>query len=103
MFNMMIMEKELYDEYCTWLFNILFELKERIDMSRLSDFHKRFYGRISEIIFNVWLCQKIKEGKLLASEMMEIPCVHMEKINWWNKGMAFLAAKFLGIKYEGSF
>lgn len=34
---------------------------------------------------------------------MEIPCVHMEKINWVKKGSAFLKAKFLSRKYNGSF
>ena len=103
MFNMMIMKKELLDEYCNWLFDILFELKNRVDYKDLSAFQGRFYGRVSEIIFNVWLEEKISSGKINKKEIMEIPCVHMEKINWWKKGKAFLKAKFMHIKYEGSF
>ena len=29
--------------------------------------------------------------------------IHMEDINWWKKGGAFLKAKFKGRKYSGSF
>lgn len=103
MFNMMIMEKGLLDNYCSWLFDILFELERRIDMPELSSFQSRYYGRISEIIFNVWLDKKLKSGELQKSEVMEIPCVHMEKIDWWKKGTTFLKAKFFGKKYEESF
>lgn len=103
MFNMMIMEKKLFDEYCMWLFDILFELKKSIGQVELNDFQGRFYGRISEIIFNVWLSQKLKDGSLKHTEVKEIPCVHMEKINWFKKGYAFLKAKFWNKKYEGSF
>lgn len=103
MFNMMIMEKSLVDDYCSWLFDILFDLSRRIDMPELSAFQGRYYGRISEIIFNVWLNQKIKSGEIKENEVKEISCIHMEKINWWKKGSAFLKAKFIGKKYEGSF
>lgn len=105
MFNMMIMERGMLNDYCSWLFPILFELKERVgkDAEGLSAFQGRFYGRVSEIIFNVWLDEKIKSGQLKESECMEIPLVHMEKINWWKKGGAFLKAKFKGEKYSGSF
>lgn len=103
MFNMMIMEKELMNEYCTWLFDILFELGKRVDMSRLSGFQKRYFGRVSELIFNVWLEQKLQCGELKKDECMEIPCIHMEKINWWKKGKAFLEAKYFKKRYEGSF
>lgn len=103
MFNMMIMQKEMLDAYCTWLFDILFELKEHINMPELSTFQGRFYGRISEIIFNVWLEYQIESGMINRNEIMEIKCIHMEKINWIKKGKAFLSAKFLGKKYEGSF
>ena len=103
MFNMMILEKKLLDEYCSWLFDILFELGHRIDMPELDFFQGRFYGRVSEIIFNVWLDEKIKNGEIMKEQIKEIPCIHMEKINWWKKGSAFLKAKFFGKKYEGSF
>lgn len=103
MFNMMIMEYRLFDSYCTWLFNILFELKERLGEEGLTPFHSRYYGRISEIIFNVWLNARTKDGTIEKTEIKEIPLIHMEKINWRKKGMAFLKAKFAGKKYEGSF
>lgn len=103
MFNMMIMEKDMLDDYCSWLFDILFEVGKRIDMPNLSDFQGRYYGRIAEIIFNVWIDHKVASGEIMKDELKEIPCIHMEKINWWKKGMAFLKAKFFGKKYEGSF
>ena len=96
MFNMYIMEKQLSDQYCEWLFDILFELEKRVGNKDYSAFQGRFYGRVSEIIFNVWL-------KNQPYEIKEIGYLYTEKINWWKKGTAFLRAKFAGKKYEGSF
>ncbi|WP_171316268.1 DUF4422 domain-containing protein [Enterococcus cecorum] len=103
MFNMMIMEKELINDYCMWLFDILFELQEKIDTSKLDCFQARLYGRVSEILFNVWIEEKIYTGKLNRCELMEIPNIHLENINWIKKGSAFLKAKFFSKKYKGSF
>ena len=103
MFNMMILERSLLDDYCAWLFDILFTLRERLGEEGLSAFHSRYYGRISEILFNVWLTQQQETGAIKADEIKEIPFVYMEKVNWWKKGTAFLKAKFFGKKYEGSF
>ena len=106
MFNMMILEKGLFNDYCSWLFDILFELRTRIGKETeesLDKFQGRFYGRISEIIFNVWLLEQIRSGKVKSSEIREIPLIHMEDINWVKKGGAFLKAKFSGKKYSGSF
>ena len=103
MFNMMIMQNNLLDQYCAWLFDILFELETRINGLELSAFQGRCYGRISEIIFNVWLDYQIRNKKLRKEEIMEIPVIYMEKVNWWKKGSLFLAAKFLGRKYNKSF
>lgn len=103
MFNMYIMEKKLSDQYCEWLFHILFEVERQIKVPELSRFQGRFYGRISEIIFNVWLDYQMSVGNIKKKEIKEIPCIHMEKIDWVKKGSAFLRAKFLKKKYEGSF
>ena len=106
MFNMMIMERNLYCEYCSWLFDILFELKARIGNQaekELDSYQQRLYGRISEIIFNVWLDRKVSQGEIQTKEIKEIPVIHMEKINWVQKGSAFLNAKFKGEKYTRPF
>ena len=106
MFNMMIMEQDEFNDYCSWLFDILFELRNRIGTEaeeNLDKFQGRFYGRISEIIFNVWLDEQLRAEKINKAEIKEIPIIHMEKINWGKKGGAFLKAKFIGEKYSGSF
>ncbi|CAI3382167.1 hypothetical protein CIRMBP1210_01239 [Enterococcus cecorum] len=103
MFNMMIMDRELISDYCEWLFDILFALQNHVDESKLDSFQARFYGRVSEILFNVWLEEKIHSRKIDSSEIMEISHIHMERINWLKKGIAFLKAKFFSKKYSGSF
>lgn len=100
MFNMYIMKKELSDQYCEWLFDILFELEKRIDMPELSQFQGRFYGRVSEIIFNVWLAYQVDRH---SYRVKEIGFFYMEPVKWGKKIKAFLSAKFLHRKYEGSF
>ena len=105
MFNMMIMQKNLFADYCEWLFNILFALEKKIGKKNenLSGFQGRFYGRVSEILFNVWLEQKLTEGTVKDTEIKELNFVYMEKIDWKRKGVSFLKAKFGHKKYERSF
>lgn len=103
MFNMFIMKRQWLDRYCTWLFDILFELENQIDIKNLSDYQKRCFGRISEIMLNVWLDYQISSNNISQEKIMEIPYIHMEDINWRKKGMAFLKAKFYHKKYEESF
>ncbi|MCI6930956.1 DUF4422 domain-containing protein [Methanobrevibacter boviskoreani] len=50
-FNMFIMSKELMDKYCDWLFNIIIELENRINLQTIP----RILGLISESILNVWV------------------------------------------------
>ena len=96
MFNMFIMKKDKLNEYCTWLFDILFELEKRVDNNKYDAFHARFYGRVSELLFDVWLNTKGYSYK-------EVKVISMEKVNWFKKGTSFLKAKFKKEKYEKSF
>lgn len=100
MFNMMILQTELMDDYCSWLFNILFQVANLVDASTLSDFDSRFCGRISEILFDVWLEKKVEDGTVKMNEIKELP--YMEQVNWSFKIKAFLSAKFLRRKYGRS-
>ena len=96
MFNMFIMKKNILDGYCKWLYYILFELEKRLRQTSYDQFHARFYGRISELLLDVY----IETNKL---QYKEIPVMDMQNINWWKKGKSFLKAKFFGKKYEKSF
>lgn len=107
MFNMAVMSRDMLNDYCTWLFGILFELKSQVDAGKvenstgLSPFQSRFYGRISEALFNVWLAHQLKAGAV--KHIKELKCISMEKIDWKRKARSFLGAKFFGRKYESSF
>lgn len=96
MFNMCIMKKDILNDYCKWLFDILFELEKRIDVSEYDKFHARFFGRISELLLNIW----INKNKL---KYKEVKVIDIEQVNWAKKGSYFLMAKFAGKKYEKSF
>ena len=96
MFNMFIMKKELADDYFSWLFPILDSMYESMDLSGLTDFEARLFGRVSELLFNVWLDKNNLNIK-------EVPFMYMEKIDLFKKGKSFLMAKFFGKKYGQSF
>ena len=102
-FNMFIMGKDLVNEYCEWLFPILFELEKRIDISNMTAFHKRYIGRISERLFNVWLNYKLTNKELNKEDIKEIPYLYIGDINWKKKITSFIKAKLFNKKYEESF
>ena len=81
-FNMFIMKREYLDLYCTWLFDILFRLEKEMMGIEYDAYQGRFYGRVSEILLDVWLDYNKYEYK-------EIPYIFMEKVNWWKKGTSF--------------
>ena len=96
MFNMFIMKKEYLNQYCEWLFDILFELEKRVDLKQYDAFHSRFFGRVSELLLDVWINTNHLKYK-------EVRVIDMQSINWLKKGTAFLKPKFIGKKYEKSF
>ena len=96
MFNMFIMRREYYNEYCEWLFSILFELENRTDPTKYNAFQARYFGRVSELLFDVWLLKNQYEYK-------EIPTINMEKLDWGRKIRSFIRSKFSGKKYDSSF
>ncbi|MDT9331594.1 DUF4422 domain-containing protein [Clostridium perfringens] len=58
--NMMVTSKEIFDKYSEWLFDILFELEKRIDISSYTPLEARVFGFLSERLLNVW----VKHNKL---------------------------------------
>ena len=100
MFNISVMERGLTDQYCSWLFSILFEVEKLVDETGMTAFDLRYPGRISEIIFNVWLEHQIRNGNVTKDEICELPYIFTGKQNLIKKAGGFLAGKFLHRKYD---
>ena len=98
MYNMCIMKKDMFDRYCKWLFKLLEGVEKQVDVSDLTEFQARLFGRVSEILMNVWILKIETEGAKVA----RISAAYAEKINWFKKGIGFLQAKFFGKKYTKS-
>ena len=94
--NMIIARRDVVDDYLSWLFPVLREAERRIDFSGMTPFEARCMGRLSERLQDVWIS---REGV----SYVECPVVSMEPVDWRRKVGSFLAAKFFGKKYGGSF
>ena len=71
-YNMLIMKKEDYNQYCEWLFNILFEVEKHTDISQYDNYKKRIYGFMSERLLNVWVQKqqyKIKHCRVVNPDL----------------------------------
>ncbi len=100
MWNMMIMEHDMLDRYCTWLFDILFTLEKKVDYKDYNFYQGRYTGRVGELILNVWLMQQVKDGVLKEDEIKVLPYLYVERVNWALKIKQFLVAKFFHKKYD---
>ena len=96
MFNMLIMSRERCNEYCEWVFSVLKELEKHIDIDAYNSYQARLYGRVSELLLDVWIWKNQYDYK-------EMPIVNIEKIQWKKKIKSFIMAKVSGKKYSGSF
>ena len=89
MFNMFVMRRDLFQEYCQWLFGILFELEERLDISAFDAYNKRVFGFVSERLLDVWL-----EKNQISYYEQNVS--FLEPQNWLKKGGLFLKRKVFG-------
>ena len=53
--NMFIAHKSFVDAYCTWLFEILFDLHNRLDISGYDRYQQRIFGFMAERLLNVYV------------------------------------------------
>lgn len=88
-FNMFVMKRPQFDAYCEWLFDVLFELERRLDISSYSPNDARVFGFVAERLLDVWiLARKI--------DYRELPVLHVESQHWPKKVLVFLARKARG-------
>ena len=65
--NMMIARKQIVDEYCEWLFGVLFKVEETLRKEGETEFQRRL-GMIGERLLDVW----IEKNNIKVCEMFSI-------------------------------
>lgn len=89
MFNMMIMSEQRFDEYCEWLFSILFKLRDELDISGYNTSEARVFGYVSELLLDVWIDAN-------NFSYFEAPVVYIEGQHLSKKAFSFLKRKVFG-------
>lgn len=66
-FNMFICSYELFEQYCKWLFSVLFEIEQQINIENYSTNQKRIFGYMAERLLLVFL--KKNKIKLIKTKV----------------------------------
>lgn len=53
--NILITSKALFDSYCEWLFDILFEVFRRTDFTGYNGYQRRLLGFLAEFLQTIWI------------------------------------------------
>lgn len=90
-YNMLITRKEILARYCEWLFPILYEVENNIDITGYTDYQKRVYGFLAERLFNVWILHNYQY------RIKELPVFNNEESYFviWNRTVCNFARKLL--------
>lgn len=65
--NLMVTSRGIFQKYAKWLFDILFEVEKRIDISEYDLYNQRVFGFLSEQMLKIWLdknCLHVYEGTI---------------------------------------
>lgn len=71
-YNMLAAGREIFDDYCTFLFPILSEMEKRIDLSEMNDYERRVFGFIGERLLDVWVLKHHLSVKYLPTVETEL-------------------------------
>ena len=79
--NMFIMRKDVFDDYCAWLFPILERFMSECDMSRYSREARRAPGHLSERLFNIYYRHQMRMGAGWKTKQLQcVRFVHPERV-----------------------
>lgn len=62
--NMVVTSRKIYEEYSSFLFNVLDEVEKRTDISKYDSYQARLYGFLGELLVNVFFLSKQNDFKI---------------------------------------
>ena len=85
-FNILVARRDVLDSWCTFLFDVLGELEQRIDTTGYSENDRRVYGFLAERLLDPWV-------EANGIPYAEKSLVNLEPQHWVRKGTSFLGRK----------
>lgn len=79
--NMFIMKKEIFNEYCSWLFDILEEHEKRADFSNYSVEQYRVSGFLAERLFGIYYTYLKKNSNIKSCELQKSMFINTDSIS----------------------
>lgn len=65
LYNMLIAPAANFDAYCRWLFAVLTQVEQGVDMTDYTPYQRRLYGFLGERLLNVWVThRRLRVGAL---------------------------------------
>ena len=94
-FNLFVMRQDCFRRYCGWLFPLLFQLEQRLDLSGYSAYDQRVFGFVAERLLDVWLTVQ-------RPRCRELPLVYTESQHWPRKILRFLGRWLRGVRRDAA-
>jgi len=91
--NMFVMKKDLFNEYCSWLFDVLGEAEKLIDTTDYDSYQSRVLGFLSERMFSIFIQYKKETSPSLKIKEVKTLFINPEPI----KKINFIVGQY--IKY----
>lgn len=88
--NMFIARRDFVNKYCTWLFDVLARIEERISFDGDDDIHARVYGYFSEFLLNVYIKKHNLHAKYFLKVIVSFSSLGYEKLKYLIKKLPFL-------------
>ncbi len=83
-FNIFLMKKEIFFEYCEFIFPLLFELHDKLNYSELSYYGQRMPAFVAERLTSIFISKKISDGCRVKQVSLELndspPCMKISKV-----------------------
>ncbi len=91
LYNMFVMNRKSFNNYCEWLFSVLFEVEKMIPYKNYDQYQRRVFGFLAERLLNVWIAKN--NGCL---NVIYLPIVNIEGENLGLKAYNLIKRKLSG-------
>lgn len=94
-YNMLTAGRNIFDDYCSFLFPILSEMECHLDLSAMDDYQRRVFGFVGERLLDVWVMKNglsvkylpVVETELSASKIRELQRHRLTHRIWFVTGI----------------